>query len=368
MRTTEIQTWWEREFQSAPSDSGVDFISRDGNLLIELQVKPQGMRGFYAGVMRLALELQSWPDAERGCLIIEASNLSLKRLQQDWEKAKSVLGKKYARKLAIIAIQKDELWIEPKGDTPINELASHVLSIPDLGFKLPENTRRIRATRKTDEIIKVLISRWLQHLPSIGVGELGEAVGCSYPTIRNAIKKLETTKHLSRDSGSTVHLARFPESDWKRIVALASTNRNTIRFSDRSSQKPNTKKLLDRLNRIKPDNVALGGVIAGRHWNTDFDLNGIPRLDLLIHEESQSLDLEFMKQLDPALKPSKDQGESSVVVIHTIGRANPNFSTSKKYALPIADPVETALDLIEMGLPAQASQLLSHFRKEARYS
>jgi len=368
MNTTEIQTWWDREFQPAPSDSGVDFVSRDGNLLIEVQIKPQGMRGFYAGVMRLALELESRPDAERGCLVIDASNLSFKRLQQDWEKAKRVLGKKYAKKLAIIAIQKDELWIEPKGDASINELASHVLSVPNLGFKLPENTRRIRATRKADEIIKVLVSQWLQELPSIGVGELGEIVGCSYPTIRKTVTQLEATKHLNRGSASTVHLAKFPESDWKRIVALATTNRNTMRFTDRSGQRPNMKKLLDRINRIKPNNVALGGVIAARHWDADFDLNGIPRLDLLIHEESQSLNLEFMNKLDPALKPSKDEGESSVVVIHTIGRANPGFSTSKKHALPIADPVETALDLIEMGLPAQAIQLLSHFRKEARYS
>lgn len=55
-------------------------------------------------------------------------------------------------------------------------------------------------------------------------------------------------------------------------------------------------------------------------------------------------------------------------MIHTIGRANPDFAISKKHELSIAGPIETVLDLIEMGLPTQAHQLLSHFRKEVKYS
>lgn len=368
MNSPEVQIRWEREFEPAPASSGVDFVSRDGRILIELQDKPQGMRGFYAGVMRLALELDRRPDAEIGCLVIQASKLSMSRLQDDWNGAKSVLGGKHARRLAIIAIQEPEVWTDPKRDHRISELASYIADVPQLKFKQLENSYPIRTTRKTDEVIKVLISRWLQNDAPIGIRELGDVVGCSYPTVSKTLKGLEATQHLRRVTGSTVELTRFPESDWKRIVALATINRNTVRFVDHSGQKPNTKSLLLRLKGMKPDNVAIGGVVAGRHWDPNFDLNGIPRLDLSIHETSQSLDFGFMKKLDPALRPTRNQNESPVVVIHTIGRANPGFTLSKKHTLPLADPVETALDLIEMGLVSQASQLLSSFRKEVRYS
>ena len=368
MNQTELKEWWEHEFKSVSSPSSIDFMSRDGTLLLEVQRKPQGMRGFYAGTLRLAIELERYRNAETACLIIDASNLSLKRLKFAWNEAKKVITRIHGKKLAIIAVKENETWVEPTNQRLVNRIASNVRNIPALGFSQPANIERIRAARKADEIVKVLISRWLQHLKPIGIGELGEIVGCSYPTVRKAIAKLEMKNNLYRDSGSTVQLKRFPEHDWRRIVALAPTSRNTIRFADHSGQKPNTKKLLDRLCRMKPERVALGGVIAGRHWNVDFDLNGIPRLDLLVHEESQSLDLGFMKKLDPALKKSTNQERSPVVVVHTVGRANPDFIESMKYTLPLAGPVETVLDLVDIGLPAQAHQLLSHFRKEVRYS
>ena len=121
---------------------------------------------------------------------------------------------------------------------------------------------------------------------------------------------------------------------------------------------------------MKPKHVAYGGVVAARHWQANFDLNGTPRIDLVVHCPNQLVDLGFVKKLDPALKENTGRSfdDSPTVVIHPITRREPDFTKNADGGLPIADPVETALDLTEMGLTAQANNLFSHFRKEVRFA
>ena len=78
------------------------------------------------------------------------------------------------------------------------------------------------------------------------------------------------------------------------------------------------------------------------------------------------LDLEFIVRLDPALKQSDQLDESAVLVIHPLWRSEPLFASTSSHELPIADPVETAMDLIELGLTGQAAQMLGYLRPEAR--
>ncbi len=117
---------------------------------------------------------------------------------------------------------------------------------------------------------------------------------------------------------------------------------------------------------MRPSRVALGGVAAARHWHSDFDLHGIPRLDLLLHTPGDNVDLDFVKKLDPALRQIDDYDESPVLVVRPLRRADPLFERVPNTSLPFADPVETALDLNDLGLTAQANQLFAHFRPEVR--
>ena len=73
-----------------------------------------------------------------------------------------------------------------------------------------------------------------------------------------------------------------------------------------------------------------------------------------------------MQKLDPALKRIEDFDESPILVIRPLQRADPLFDRVRDTSLPFADPVETALDLCDLGLTAQAGQLFAHFRPEAR--
>jgi len=117
---------------------------------------------------------------------------------------------------------------------------------------------------------------------------------------------------------------------------------------------------------MRPSGIALGGVVAARHWHPEFDLHGTPRLDLLLHAPEDTLDLSFVRKLDPALRRIDEYDESPVLVIRPLQRSDPLFEVVPDKSLPLADPVETTLDLRDLGLMAQAGQLLAHFRTEVR--
>ena len=68
----------------------------------------------------------------------------------------------------------------------------------------------------------------------------------------------------------------------------------------------------------------------------------------------------------PLLTRIEDFDESPILVIRPLQRADPLFDRVRDTSLPFADPVETALDLCDLGLTAQAGQLFAHFRPEAR--
>jgi hypothetical protein len=117
---------------------------------------------------------------------------------------------------------------------------------------------------------------------------------------------------------------------------------------------------------MTPKGVALGGVMAGRHWNADFDLHGTPRLDLVVHSPRNPPDLTFLSRLDPALRQTQSESSPVVLAIHVLQRAEALFEYEPGFELPWADPVETTLDLYELRLSAQANELLARFRPEVR--
>ena len=150
------------------------------------------------------------------------------------------------------------------------------------------------------------------------------------------------------------------------MLALSGDAGQSFRYRDISGEKADPERLLKRLERMGPPNVAVGGVAAARHWHADFDLHGTPRLDLLLHAPGGTVDLDFVKKLDPALRPIESHDESPVLVVRPLQRADPLFERLPGMILPFADPVETALDLYDLGLTAQAGQLFSHLRPEVR--
>jgi hypothetical protein len=216
------------------------------------------------------------------------------------------------------------------------------------------------------EVLKVLLSRWLQRQGPIAIGELAEQAGCSYPTVRKALAKQSIRSAIRTTSNRAVELKAFPRDSWRELLALSNTQRNCFRFRDRSGEKPTVQSLLKRLEKAKPPHLALSGVLAARHWHPNFDLHGTPRLDLVYHAPRGKVDLDFVRKLDPALTRVDDPLESAILVVHPLIRETPLFALPTDHGIPWADPVETALDLCDLSLTTQANQLLTHLRPEVR--
>ena len=221
----------------------------------------------------------------------------------------------------------------------------------------PVKEERPTLSRMFFEVFKVLLRRSLMGLGPIGVGEVMRRVGCSYPTVADAIRRLERSKEVERRSKRSVELADFPRKTWGEVLALSDSLRRPRLYADTTGKSPDPKALLRRLGTMKPEGVAVGGVSAGRHYDSRFDLNGLPRLDLTVHGK----DVSFVRKLDPALKqvePGTSGTSGIVLAVHNLSRKEPLFEPNTRGGLAWSDPVETLLDLHDLRLMEQAEHLI----------
>ncbi len=357
---------WLDKFAS--SDQGeIDYLSHDGKTAVEVQRAVASSRGLHSALMQMAMFLGENPAIDRGYLVLDHPRMSLPRIKEEWKKSKQVLVRSVANRLAMIAIDGDENWL-----TSEDRLAHHIA----MAFEYGKSTGatdissihdvRQRPGQKFYEIVKVLLVRWLRQEGPIALGKLGEVVGCSYPTIREALERRSLSRLIKSHSNRSIELAFFPHDAWSELVALSNEMRVSFRFRNRAGGKLDPEALLKRLTKQKQLPIAVGGVLAARQWHPAFDLNGTPRLDVLYHAPSGEADLGFVRKLDPALMLDDSTTASPDLVVHALVRKEPLFKQVKEPDLPIADPIETALDLNEMSLGGQADELINHLRPEAR--
>src|SRR5438128_710237 len=104
---------WEQAFQPVKGRQGIEFASRDGRTVVNVQLRPQGMRGVYAGLMSLGLFLSRVPSVNRGCLLLDATRLSKERLLREWRSLKNLLKPEITDRLSLVAIRGGESITEP---------------------------------------------------------------------------------------------------------------------------------------------------------------------------------------------------------------------------------------------------------------
>jgi hypothetical protein len=359
--------WWCREFSSSELPGKIDYLSRDGSTAVEVLKSSPGSRGLYAALMGLAIFLSQNPQVRRGCLVVWKSRLSLERVKEEWANALRAFEEPVAQRLALVYFDHDQTWIDPT-DAYYERIASAFRSAAEENRDRHDLniTVRRRPGQKFYEVLKVLLIRWLQEEGPIPLGKLADEVGCSHPTVKNALERDSLRNTIYYTSSRSVELKAFPHIAWKELLALTHEIRNTFRFRDRTGNKPDPESLLRRVERHGNTSIGLSGVFAARHWHPDFDLHGTPRLDIVYHAPNGRADLQFVKQVDPALSLDNSSESSPALVIHVIERATSQFVSRTNEPLPWADPVETVLDLYDMSLTVQANQLLTHLRPEAR--
>jgi len=313
------------------------------------------VRELRSQIAELGLYVSNHPRVVEACLLLALDRLSEERLRREWEGVLSILRPEVSRRLALVAVGEKVAFSIPDRQE-LQMLASEAQDL------LSGSATRVvpPGAPKFFDILHVLLVRWLLKEGPITRGELGEQAGCTYPTITRAMKRLG--RAVVTHSNRSVELRAFPRQEWSELVVLSPTHRGSIEYVDASGKPPDLEGLLRRLQRQKPPHVAIGGVVAAHHWDPDFDLHGLPRLDLSVHA-TEELDLGFVERLDPGLQPA-DRPEARVaLVVHPIRRPATMFATVREGELPIADPIETLLDLHELRLEAQAAEMIDRFKR-----
>lgn len=337
------------EISKSPLPYGVD--AEVGDALIAVKFGVDSQRSLGGAMMQLALALGERPGS-KGFLVLVDSAITVPRLQEEWTRAAQILRPEIHHRLKVCIQQETHLVGVPEDpDSDIRALLANVVE-EERG-----TTRKKRAPRSTEpfyDILRILINQWIKRAGPLTSRWLAEAAGCTYPTVASALGKLE--KYLTRHSDRRVELKAFPEDEWFRLVANADKVRQTLRFADRSGQPRSIESLVSRFERVRPEGTAIGGVLGARRMFPAFDLIGTPRLDLSIHSQARKPDLEFVRQLDPALKPAR-YDEPARLVIHTLRCPHSFFETTPDGTM-WADPVECLLDLHEIRLESQAAEFL----------
>jgi hypothetical protein len=298
---------------------------------------------------------------QQGFLLLVDSYVSRKRINEEWILIEKIINPDIARRIKIYLKNGEKVHGWP--ENPDEATLTHLLRAmrdesSEVGLRLPK-------TDYFSVILKILLLNWLGHTsqkPEImTMKRLGELAGCSYPTVASSLDRLKNyTKHSYNEG---IQLRRFPNEEWHSMILDANKIRATQRFVDRSGQPRRPGFLLERLAKMQLDHIGVGGIPGALAVYPDLNITGSPRLDICIHAPGKVADIEFVKKLDPALEPTKDQMEPAQVVLHFVRSEYSCFEQHLR-GIKRASWVECMLDLHEMRLGAQADEWLHQWIRE----
>ena len=335
-------------------DLGIDAVV--GNRLIEIKTggTSSSLRSIREGMMQLAYALEQRKDAT-GYLVLSDARVTKKRIEGEWKRALTVLKTDIGKRI-VISLEKDG---ELQGVTRLLDPETQTVITDVLQRERAQSGPLVNRSDAAFVVTKVLINEWLVSGEAMTTTWLAETCGYSYPTVANVIQGLGSL--IERLPNRKIRLRTFPDEEYLRLIANSDRARSTARYSDASGDQRSPDRHLRRLELLNPKGVAIGGVFGAKHYYSDLDIVGAPRLDISFHARDLGADVDFINKLDPALKRFDDPRLPASVVVHQVYHANSLF-TMRDGGLAWADPVECLLDLHDARLEMQAKQLLDSLK------
>ena len=321
-----------------------------GHTVFVVLADPRDLRRFRSALMELA-KILTGDSRFHGVLILDEPLIGDDRLREEWLGIATLFRPEIIHRITLV-IRREDTPVQVLG--PLTDIERNCIK-PVSEYA---RQRAFRPARRQSEaffdILRVLLVHWFRKSGPLTSKELAEQTGFSYPTIANALERLEP--RLNRHSDRRVELSAFPEDAWFKLVAQADRARASQGFMDPSGRPRSPEVMLDRLRDLSRNDIAVAGVLGARHYLPGLDLVGSPRLDLVVHARRLAGPPTFLRRLDPALKPA-GRGEPCQVVVHTLFRPEPFFSQPEN-GIRWADEVECLLDLHEMRLESQALEFV----------
>lgn len=336
------------------SDTSIDAVYKD--IWFQYKINLHNLRGVQSALVRLARILNDNPE-KKAILILDDTRISSSRLQEEWIGLSSIFQSSIFSRLGLLVFsggfQQECLG---KIDEALYPIAIEIQK------KLRVGASELKRKAKTDahfEILRVLLIQWFRRTGPMPIYELTAATGFSYPTIAKSLNKLQD--HLYRQSDRSVELRSFPREEWLKLISQASDNRNSKGFV--ANRPRPMEHLLERLQEVAAQEVALGGISGVRYYMPDINMLGIPRLDITVHRWDESKIKSLARKIDPGLREVV-KGELPQIAIHQLHRQESFFTTGPKIAF--ADEVDCLLDLYEARLEGQAMEFLDYLIKKTK--
>jgi hypothetical protein len=315
----------------------------------------QGARDLHAALLQLALAVED--KKKRKSLWIYIPKMTIGRIQFEWHSFLRVIDRKIPPLISMVALTNDGFWASSIGDkVDLEKEARRLLPRMAGPVSAPQWTT---ISPKFFEIWKVLLGAWLMREGPLTALEVSRRAPASIPTVAVALRHLRRRGEIAETRNQPVELLGFPRATLREILALSDSLRRPVHYHDASGRPPDPAGLLRHLRAAPPPGLAIGGVVAAKHYDPDFDLNGLPRLDVVIDDNVPS---DWVRKLDPAMRVVPPTVPSPVLVVHPV-KSLRTIEPSKGM-LRMADPVETLLDLYEMRLTEQAEHMIAHLRSD----
>jgi len=345
---------------SAETERGhdYDFRSADGRHVFEVKAAIHGARDLREALLRLGLAAAADPDVARAVLIALFPSMGGDRIRDEWRALQGVVKRSVLSRLGIVGLASDGACVVPD-DADLKSIATVVLStLRDRAAGYPLGRKASRPSLKFFTVYAVLLDSWIRRESPLAVHDLAQRARCSHPTAAAALTKMQQRGEVETTSQRRPVLTGFPSRSFHEAVVLDPTLRRPRAFVDRT-RRPDPEALLRRLGRLRPPGLALGGVAAARAYDPDFDLVGLPRVDLLrTHAGFSRID-----GIDPALADGSSPGRADpaapvLVVRQPLSPEEPRPGPD----LPLGAPIDTLLDLYDLRLTDQAATLVRRMR------
>lgn len=304
-------------------------------------------RDLRAALMTMAYAARFEAPGKWACVLVN-TKMTSRRLQDELEMFRAIVAGDVAERVWLGKIQRSG---RPEGhDCPVpTDWLDHLVQ-----QELARATPQVRGASKY-EVLSLLTLYWLQGASPQSADAICQAAGVSYPTLAAVIRELDVDHAIERDSSRKVHLNRLPQDAWKRWAVAKTRVRKTVRFVDYAGQARSPEEMVQRLRRLKLQNVAVAGVLGAKHYYPQLDITSSPRLDLTVHGDNVNLD--FVDKLDAGLQRSINPDDTPQLVVHYLLRPKAFFEVDSEGTI-WADPVECLADLFEARLNTQADEML----------
>jgi hypothetical protein len=327
-----------------------------------LVLSPRGSRDLHAAFLRIAFGIGQTPRKNQLWLYIPS--VSADRIDSEWLRFRGVLKKNIADRLSLVALTSDRLVSHPLMPPAAAAAAGeYLLERGRSNQATPEDLAHSAPSMKFFDVWKVLVDAWFNKEGALPLHEIGRRAGGSSPTVALALERLRRRGELALSRNRPVGLQAFPRATLREIVAISDSLRKPLYYKNLSGRAPDAVELLRRIATTAPRGIAVGGVVAARVHDKRFDLNGIPRIDVIAE---RNLGLDWLRALDPALQPVPAVTPSPTLVLHPVTRVQVTNAKSVYHGVPIANQIETLLDLYELRLTEQAEDLIRRAEGSAR--